>query len=622
MLPGRPAPSRGATAPAGTPFARLDDLVTGRALAFPTPRPDGGPVTLSAQHPEDVLVVLDAVEAAAAAGWWAVGFVSYEAAAGLPSHLPVSHGAPQRAGRARSPGDHLPLVWFGLFAPPVEVPTVQAVPADHWPFRCTAWQLGWDQEDYRRQVQVVRGRIAAGDTYQCNLTVRLHAHAGGELLGLYRALALAQGGAHNAYVDTGHHVVASASPELFFHWEGDHLTTRPMKGTAPRGRWPEEDARQAQALRCSPKDRAENVMIVDLLRNDVGTIAAWGSVGVPVLCELERFGTVWQLTSTVTGRTRAGTTLADVFGALFPCGSVTGAPKHATMGLIAELETEPRGVYCGAVGVVAPPGSGFRARFNVAIRTAVVDRCRGTAVYGTGGGITWGSTPAGEHAELLVKAALLHAPVDQPQLIETMAYRPATGVRNLERHLARLGASAWHLGFAFNAGRVRAALEEALEDVRDQSPGASARVRVALARHGEVEVATAPLPRPDAGPVVLEVDPEPVDTSGPWAFHKTTWRERYEAAAARHPGAGDVVLVNERGQVTETTIANLAVQLHGWWWTPPVVCGCLPGVERGRLVELGTLRERVLSVEDLAAADQVALVSSLRGWRPAVLSEI
>ena len=370
-------------------WARFDDLLAGTALALPPPSR-----VLVAQTADDVVPVLAEVERATAAGHWAAGYVGYEATAGLDDSLPVGPADP--AGP--------PLAWFGLCSPPGAVPPVAAAAGPRSPRQ---WRADWSDADHRRKVDRVREHIAAGDTYQVNLTDRLRTQHAGDPAELYADLAVAQCGAHSAYLDVGSHVIASASPELFFEWDGDLLRTRPMKGTAARGRTPDDDRRQGDDLRASEKERAENLMIVDLLRNDLSRVARVGSVDVPGLFVLERYPTVWQLTSEVTARTRAGVGLVDVFRALFPCGSVTGAPKRASMQLIRDLETGPRGVYCGALGLVAPPGAPFRARFSVAIRTAVVDRATGAAVYGAGGAITWGSDPAAERAELLAKAAIL-----------------------------------------------------------------------------------------------------------------------------------------------------------------------------------------------------------------------
>lgn len=591
------------------PSARFDDLsAAGAATVLSGPRG-----VLEARAAGEVRDVLVAVDQACAQGLWAAGFLTYEAAAGLDAGL---------ATRAPLPGEpfaELPLAWFALFdeaAPaPALAPAAAGAPGDARPYAVSPWQLEPDAEAHARAVASIRARIAAGDTYQCNLTGRMRAHVTGDLFECYRDLALAQRGAFNAFVDTGRYVVASASPELFFEWSGDQLTARPMKGTTRRGRWPAEDAERSAGLLCSAKDRAENLMIVDLVRNDLGRIATWGSVEVPSLFDLERYETLWQLTSTVTARTRPGVTLVDVLEALFPSGSITGAPKRRTMELIAMLEASRRGVYCGAVGLVAPHGERLRARFNVAIRTVVVDRSDASAVYGSGGGITWGSDAKAEHDELVAKAALLGAPRGDFQLVETMAFHPGLGLRNRRRHLARLAASASYFGFALDPDHLQASIEAALEGA-----GSPCRVRLVLSRAGDVAVACAPLPAASSRPVALAVDAVPVSSAEIWLHHKTTRRAVYEQRAARHRYADDVVIVNERGELTETTIANLALQLGGRWWTPPLGSGCLPGVERARLVELGRLGERVLTLDELAAAEDVAVLSSLRGWRSARLA--
>ena len=591
-------------APSGN-FARFDDLRAGFGLVFGAPRAQA----LAAFEPVDVQPLLREVEKASAAGLWAVGFVSYEAAAGLGPALAVRRALPGE------PCGELPLAWFSFFAAPRRVRALGGGLGRSMPYSVAPWEPDWSQDAYRRKVEAVRERIAAGDTYQCNLTVRLRSSAEGDLQGLYRDLAMAQRGPYNAYLDTGRFVVVSASPELFFEWRGQWLTARPMKGTAPRGRFLDEDEQQAAKLARSGKDRAENVMIVDLVRSDLGRLAEWGSVDVVSLFELERYETVWQLTSTVRARARPGTTLVGLFEALFPSGSVTGAPKPSTMALIAQLEESRRGAYCGAVGIVAPARASFRARFNVAIRTIVVGRATGDDVYGAGGGITWASTAEAEHAELLAKSAVLFVPAEEFELFETMGYWPGEGLRNLDRHLERLGSSARYFGFRFDVAATRAALEVALTDRCE-----ARRVKLLLSRSGAVQVQSTSMPAAPDRPLWLAIDCEPVDSSSVWLYHKTTRRSAYEARAARHPEADDVVLVNERGELTEATTANLAVCLGGQWWTPPVGSGCLPGVERARLVEQGRLAERALRRDDLYGAEGIALVSSLRGWRPAAFN--
>jgi para-aminobenzoate synthetase/4-amino-4-deoxychorismate lyase len=588
----RPSTARGTC-------GRFDDLVAGTALSFDRPFR-----VLSASEPADVLPVLTEVEHATEDGCWAFGYLAYEAAAGLE---------PRWGALSRPPPDGLPLALFALCDRPAEVAPIQPPAGSARDYTLAGWERRWTEQGYRDDVARVKEFIAAGETYQLNLTVRLQAQVDGDLEQLYADLAWGQRGPYAAYLDLGRFVVASASPELFFEWRAEGLRTRPMKGTARRGRATAEDAEQRARLVGSEKERAENLMIVDLLRNDLGRLAEIGSVQVPALFTPERYETVWQLTSDVTARPREGTSLVDVFRALFPSGSVTGAPKQRAMELIGELEPEPRGVYCGAIGMVAPAGHPWRARFSVAIRTLTVDRTTRTAVFGTGGGITWSSDPQAEHAELLAKTAILAEPYEEFGLLETMAHVPGTGLRNLARHLDRMADSAQYFGFPFDRRAAEDRLSAAVEGT------AGARIRLALHRTGSCDIEVTPLPAASGGRVRLAVDPQPVDSSQVWLRHKTTRRGVYAERAARHPEVDDVVLVNERGEVTETTIANLAVHLDGRWWTPPISAGCLPGVERGRLLDAGEVCERSLTVEDLRRADDLAVVSSLRGRRPALL---
>ncbi|WP_109529322.1 aminodeoxychorismate synthase component I [Nocardia aurea] len=377
-------------------WARFDDFFAGTACRFPRIQSE-----IVAHRPDQVAAALAEVERVSAEGLWAFGFVSYEAAAGLDPTLPV-----------HEPIEGLPLVWFGVSEAPERVPLVSRSGGSA--FALEPWRYEWTREQHRRAVDAVHRHIAAGETYQCNLTTRLHTEFVGDLGSLYSDVVHAQGGAYNAYLDTGRFVVAGASPELFFETCDNRLLMRPMKGTARRGATEQEDAERVRKLRTSPKERAENIMIVDLVRNDVARLAVVGSVSVRSLCQVETYRTVHQMTSEVTARLRPDVDLLDIFRALFPCGSVTGAPKARTMRLIRDLEPSPRGAYCGAVGVVAPIGTPTRFRFNVAIRTVLADRARGTAVYGTGGGITWDSVAADEYAELQAKSAVVTtSPVEQ-----------------------------------------------------------------------------------------------------------------------------------------------------------------------------------------------------------------
>ncbi len=449
-----------------------------------------------------------------------------------------------------------------------------------------------------------------------NFTLRMLATVKGDPRGLYRDLCFAQRGAYAAYLDLGRYRVLSASPELFFRIDGERITTRPMKGTAPRGRWLAEDERIRASLQGSVKDRAENAMIVDLLRNDLGRIARDGSVAWSDVFDAERYETIWQLTSTVDADLRPRTTLLDAFRALFPSGSVTGAPKVRTMDLIAELEAAERGVYCGTVGYLAPAGTaGPRARFNVAIRTVVCDADSGSAVYGVGGGITWDSRAQGEYGEVLAKARVLTARRPEFRLLESLLHDPDAGYRRLDEHVDRLRASATYFAFGFDEASVRRSLVGAAT----RYVGKPTKVRLLLDRHGRVETGAAPIAA-SREPVRLAIDRDhPVDPTDVMLFHKTTLRDRYDDAALRHPDADDVILVNDRSEVTESTRANVAVRIDGRWWTPPLTAGLLPGCERAALVRDGTLGERTISVDELMDGEAIAVLSSVRPWREAVL---
>lgn len=571
---------------------RFDDLTPGLESSFEL----SGPIaTLVARSPHEVRDAVDAAQRAAVAGSWVGGFVSYDAAPAFDPALKVRPPDGTVGGRT-------PLVWFGVYRERVAV--APPPPAD--PPRIT-WEPSVDPAGHRAAVTAVREHIAAGDTYQVNFSLRMRARFDGDPMSLYAGLARLQRSAHCAYVDTGDLVVASASPELFWSLHDGLVTTRPMKGTAPRGRWSSEDDEHADRLRSSEKDRAENLMIVDMLRNDLGRVAAFGSVAADDLFTVERYDTVWQMTSTVTGRLREGLGVRDVFAALFPCGSVTGAPKARTMEIIADLEDSRRGAYCGAVGWMAPGGR--HASFNVAIRTAVVDRSTGDVEYGAGGGITWDSQAEEERLEALTKTAVLTARPSEFRLLETLRW-DGSRYWELDRHLDRLAASARYFRFWFERSAVLDALAAAVTD----SP---LRVRLAVDAIGRIDVAVGPLG--DASPVLLAIDHVPVDSSDPMLFHKTDARAVYDAALVRHPYADDVVLVNERGEVTETTVGNLAARVGDVWFTPPLDSGLLPGVHRARLLAEGKVREAVLTPADLRSASELAVINSVRLWRSAHL---
>jgi len=586
--------------------ARFDDLVPGAERSFRLVEPVG---LLEARRPSEVPGVLEAAETAAARGLWAGGFVAYEAAPGLDPELSV---------RVRPPDDPfaaMPLAWFALFerreeAEPPVPPTAEPPPPGPSPWRPSA-----DRPTYDAAIERIRELIAAGHTYQVNHTIRLRATIAGDERAFYRDLCLAQRGGYAAYLHLGRYRVLSASPELFFRIDGERITTRPMKGTAPRGRWLAEDEEAAARLVASAKERAENAMIVDLLRNDLGRICRPGSVEVERMWEPERYETVWQLTSTIGGDLGPDVTLLDAFRALFPSGSVTGAPKVRTTRIIADLEDSARGPYCGAIGYLAPPGSREpSANFNVAIRTVVLDAQTRVAEYGVGGGITFDSSAAGEYEEVLAKARVLTAARPAFELFETVAHVPGEGFRHLAEHLERMNTSARYFGFRFDPEAAVAALKDAAGEGDEPSV-----VRLTLARDGALQADPRTTAPGADGPVRVALDREPVDPADVWLFHKTTRRAPYDRRRERRPDVDDVLLVNERGEVTESTVANIAVRLDRRWVTPPVETGLLPGTYRAVLVREGTLEERPVTIDQVRAAEELALVSSVRGWRRAVL---
>jgi para-aminobenzoate synthetase/4-amino-4-deoxychorismate lyase len=552
---------------------------------------------IEARSIEEVRPALRAVQKVVDAGFYAAGFVGYEAAPAFDRALAVREGS------------KTPLLWFGIFGEPSPLDESDA----DGEFSVTDWTPTVQRTDYERNVASAREAIARGDTYQINYTFKLRARFDGDAYAFYRRLARRQGAAFCAYVDTGRFKILSASPELFFRTRGRQIITRPMKGTVRRGLWLEQDEALAEWLAKSEKNRAENIMIADLLRNDLGRIAETGSVSVRQLCHVERYPTVFQMTSTVEARMRQGTTLEDTFAALFPCGSVTGAPKISTTRIIAALEDSPRNVYCGSVGFITPRGESV---FNVAIRTVLIDCETGEAEYGTGGGITWDSTADDEYEEALTKASLLQAEPPEFELLETL--RLERGAYSLlERHLRRLGDSARLLDFAVSTDEAL----RALENHASEYPNQARRVRLLVSRDGSARVESVPLDElpSDAMPVALAA--EPVSRSDLFLYHKTTRREAYERRRADDAEAFDVLLWNEDGEVTELTNGNFVAELDGELWTPPRECGLLAGTLRAQLLESGAIRERIITRSQLSRCSRLWLINGVRGWVPVTLRD-
>jgi para-aminobenzoate synthetase/4-amino-4-deoxychorismate lyase len=533
----------------------------------------------SARIIEEVVPVLEFAEREAHSGSHVAVMLSYEAAPAFDQAF-VTH----------EPSD-FPLAWAAVLEGVADDEELESYSSPVWTPRV-------DRDEYDRSVSRIKELIAAGDTYQVNYSFPLtSSFDSGDAFAWYRDLCVAQGAQYSAYLDLGRYKVLCLSPELFFRRTGNHVVTKPMKGTVRRGRWSQEDQELAQWLKHSAKDRAENVMIVDLLRNDLGKVSVPGTVRVSSLFDLERFETVWQMTSTVESTLCEGTSLVDLMRALFPCGSITGAPKIRTMQIIRELERFPRGAYTGAIGLLKPGGD---CVFNVAIRTVVIDTESSIATFGVGGGVTIDSTAEREYEECLVKAVFLHSQPSEFQLFESILLEDGDYFL-LEEHLERLKNSAEYFGFVT---QIDADLERIAADHQHES----FKVRLTLWKDGRIETQITPIELLDEIKEV-RLAPEPVDSSDRFLFHKTTRRRNDD----------DVILWNERGEVTESSIANVVVSIDDEFFTPPLESGLLPGVFRNQLLAEGQIKERTISVKELQSTRDFFLINSVRKWMRASL---
>jgi para-aminobenzoate synthetase/4-amino-4-deoxychorismate lyase len=582
-------------------------------------------------------------------GWYAAGFLAYESAPAFDPAYRIHDHQP----RLEADQDHVqdlgfPLLWFGLYPPP----RVITLPEPDHPKRALSWLPTTDRDTYNAAIEQIKDHISEGRTYQVNYTMRLQTDFTIDPWDFFLHLAQSQNN-HAAYIDTGRFVVASASPELFFQLDGETITCRPMKGTTRRGRTTLEDQEQAQWLKDSEKNRAENVMIVDMIRNDLGRIAKVGTVHVPELFTVEKYPTLWQMTSTVQASTDAS--LTDIFRALFPCASITGAPKVSTMRFIAELETSPRRIYTGSIGHIAPHR---KALFNVAIRTALIDKVTQQAEYGVGGGIVWDSTSADEYEEAILKARVLTDSQPRFSLLETMLWTPEEGFFLREKHIARLLESAEYFDFPVSKDQRWSSKRRGLDMDLVHSTAATVsrsqvnrdahepnqwsryvmptnkeilatyldeissqftspqRVRLLLSKDGKLDSKSKPFVPSENLPLLkVCLAKEPVNSGNVFLHHKTTFREVYENAHKDFPDCDDVLLYNEHNELTEFAIGNLVVEMDGKLYTPPISCGLLAGTFRAYLLETGQVEERVIQVNDLEKCSKIYLVNSVRRWQ-------
>ena len=559
---------------------------------------------VSAETPEEVAAALARIEAGLAEGYHAAGFFSYEL--GYVMEPKLAHLMPKER--------NVPLLWFGLYHPPRQM---SGADVGAWLDATTRSEshefssvtLAWSREEYEARFAKVQAMIRAGDIYQLNLTFKSRFHLSGSPLTFYRDLRAKQRVAFAGIVDTGTVTVLSASPELFIAQHDRVIETRPMKGTAARAGTIEGDAYKREELATDAKQRAENLMIVDLMRNDIGRISEIGSVEVTDLFTVETFKTLHQMTSGIRAQLKEDVGLEQLLRAIFPPGSITGAPKIRAMELIAELETEARGVYCGAIGYLAPGGL---AQLNVAIRTPIVMR-DGRGEMGIGSGVVFDSQGGHEYDECLLKMKFLTDPPKSFELIETMLYEPREGIVLDARHMARLSGSAAYFGFTHDLATVRAAIADALKGRESER----LRVRLTLAEDGTVSVTV-------SNQAVAGSDYEMgyvisltrLSSANPFLYHKTTRRELYDAEWAHYNaacGADEVVYFNEVGSLCEGSRTNIFIERDGKLLTPPLSAGLLPGTLRAELLASGRVVEAPLVLADLESADAVYLGNSVRG---------
>jgi para-aminobenzoate synthetase/4-amino-4-deoxychorismate lyase len=564
---------------------------------------------LAAYTLDDIPDLFRRIELALSEGHHVAGYLSYEC--GYHFERFDESPLPQQ----------IPLAWFGVYTRPVifnhesgsfegPSPSLPGI-ASHAPipqaFAANA-QLVITEDEYTAKIHRIESYIEAGDTYQVNFTDSVAARTSLTPAEAFAALSTSQPVSYSALLNVAGHHVLSLSPELFFRIEDGRIATRPMKGTMPRGLDLTEDEQQSTRLRNDEKNCSEHIMIVDLLRNDLGRICEAGTVQVERLFDVEHYATLLQMTSTISGKLRPQLGYYDIFRALFPSGSITGAPKIRTMQIIRELERSPRGIYTGCIGHIAPNGS---ATFNVAIRTLVMQS--GLAHMGVGGGIVADSIPADEYRECLLKASFLTRKRHDFQLIETM-FVESNNIALFPLHLDRLEASARYFDFNFD----RAEAETTITQYASQLPAdQSHRLRLLLDSAGELTLTSVPFTRDDA-PITIRISEQRTRSTDVFLRHKTTDRDLYDRslAEARAAGYDELLFLNERDELTEGTISNLFIERNGKLLTPPLSSGVLPGIYRRHILETNpNAEEQTLTLADLNSADTIYLCNALRGMR-------
>ena len=540
---------------------------------------------LKTRNVAEVADLLAQVESYQEQGYYVVGYVSYEAAPAFEVKLAV-HKAPLL-------GEY--LLYFTVHDSVETSPIPLTYDAIDLP---SNWQEVTSKKEYEKAIAQIHHHLRQGDTYQVNYTVQLKQDLSANPFAIYNRMVVEQEAGYNAYVEHDEMAVISMSPELFFEQNDRELTTRPMKGTTKRGLTNQEDLNQAAWLEEDPKNRSENMMIVDLLRNDMNRLSEVGSEHVERLCQVEQYSTVWQMTSTIKSQVRSDVDLVEIFRSLFPCGSITGAPKIATMEIIKNLEPQARGVYCGTIGILLPNG---RRIFNVAIRT--IQLHKGQAIYGVGGGITWDSTWESEYREVHQKAAVLYRKQVPFQLITTGKISQKHLLFK-EEHIDRLRNAGRYFAYPFNPENLLQRIDAECQACHVEK---DYRLRISISKSGDIDLCCQELTpfRPAFCQAQLCLQERSLQT--PFTYFKTTYRPHLTVAKQ------EKIYHNENGELLETSIGNLVLQIAGKLYTPPINLGILPGIYRQHLLEKGKVEEKVLTLEELARAEAIYGCNAVRG---------
>ena len=541
----------------------------------------------------EVTALLAQVENYQEQGYYVVGYVSYEAAPAFEEKLAV-HPAPLL-------GEY--LLYFTVH----DSVEKSSIPLTYDEVDMPSnWQEVASKKEYEKAIAQIHHHLRQGDTYQVNYTVQLKQDLSANPFAIYNRMVVEQEAGYNAYVEHDEMAVISMSPELFFEQNDRELITRPMKGTTKRGLTDQEDLDQAAWLEQDPKNRSENMMIVDLLRNDMNRLSEVGSEHVERLCQVEQYSTVWQMTSTIKSQVRSDVDLVDIFRSLFPCGSITGAPKIATMEIIKNLEPQARGVYCGTIGLLLPNG---RRIFNVAIRT--IQLHKGQAIYGVGGGITWDSTWESEYREVHQKAAVLYRKQVPFQLMTTGKISQKHLLFK-EEHIERLRKASRYFAYPFNPEYLRQRIDAECQTCHEEK---DYRLKISISKSGDIDFYRQELIPLSLAFCQAQLCLQETSLQTPFIYFKTTYRPHLTI------GKQEKIYHNEKGELLETSIGNLVLQIAGKLYTPPINLGILPGIYRQHLLEIGQVEEKVLTLEELAQAEAIYACNAVRGLYELSLEE-